>query len=87
MWSFRVEVAPGSVELRPRRFQEVKGSLELQNPGLRALEEAWDDSLLEALFCQVWSFSALLGRLKVVPRCFPGGSRTWGEAHSSRTVA
>ena len=67
MWSFRVEVAPGSVELRPRRSQEVKGSPELQNPGLRALEEAWDDSLLEAFFCQVWSFSLLLGRLWAAP--------------------
>ena len=35
----------------------MKGSLELQNGGLRALEEAWDDFLLEAFFCQVWSFS------------------------------
>ena len=41
IWSFRVQVAPGDVELRPRRSQEVRGSLELQNGGLRALEEAW----------------------------------------------
>ena len=45
----------------------MEGSLELQNGGLRALEEAWDDSLLEALFCQVWSFPLLLGRLWVAP--------------------
>ena len=45
----------------------MKGSLELQNGGLRALEEAWDDFLLEALFCQVWSFFVLLGRLWVAP--------------------
>ena len=32
---------PGGVEQRPRMSQEVKGSLELQNGGLRALEEAW----------------------------------------------
>ena len=53
IWSFRVQVAPGGVELRPRRSQEVKGSPELQNGGLRALEEAWDDFLLEAFSCQV----------------------------------
>jgi hypothetical protein len=63
----RVPVVPGGVELRPRRSLEVRGSPELQNGGLRALEEAWDDFLLEAFSCQVWSFSALLGRLKVVP--------------------
>ena len=39
----------------------------LQNGGLRALEEAWDNSLLEAFFCQVWLFSVLLGRLWVAP--------------------
>ena len=47
--------------------QEVRGSQELQNGGLRVLEEAWDDFLLEAFSCQVWSFSVLLGRLQVVP--------------------
>ena len=39
--SFRLQVAPGSVELRPGRSQEVRGSPQLQNGGLRALEEAW----------------------------------------------
>ena len=52
-WVFGVQVAPEDVELRQRRSQEVRGSLELQNGGLRALEEAWDDFLLEAFFCQV----------------------------------
>ena len=33
-------VAPGGVELRLRRSQEVRGSLELKNGSLRALEEA-----------------------------------------------
>ena len=42
-------MAPGGVQLRPRRSQEVRGSPELQNGGLRALEDAWDDFLLEAL--------------------------------------
>ena len=60
-------MAPGGVKLCPRRSQEVKGSPELQNGGLRALEEAWDDFLLEAFSCQVCSFSVLLGRLKLVP--------------------
>ncbi len=34
--SVGVQVAPGGVELRPRRSQVVRGSLELQNGGLRA---------------------------------------------------
>ena len=55
-WSFsvllgRVQVVSGGVELRPWRSLEVRGSPELQNCGLRALEEAWDDSLLEAFSC------------------------------------
>ena len=36
-----VRVVPGGVELGPRRFQEVRGSLELQNSGLRAPGESW----------------------------------------------
>ena len=60
-------MAPGGVKLCPRRSQEVKGSPELQNGGLRALEEAWDDFLLEAFSCQVCSFFVVLGRLKLVP--------------------
>ena len=62
-----VVLCPGASELRPWRSQEVRGSLELQNGGLRVLEEAWDDFLLEAFSCQVCSFSVLLGRLKLVP--------------------
>ena len=50
VWSFsvllgRLQVFPGGVE--PRRSLEVRGRPELQNSGLRAFEEAWDDSLLE----------------------------------------
>ena len=72
VWSFcvllgRIQVAPGGVELRPRRSMEVRGSLELQNGGLRALGEAWDDFLIQASCCQVWSGSVLLGRLQVAP--------------------
>ena len=36
-----VVLCPGGSELHPWRSQEVKGSLELQNGGLRALEEAF----------------------------------------------
>ena len=43
------QVAPGDHELRPRRSLEVRGSLKLQNGGLRALEEAWDNFVLEEL--------------------------------------
>ena len=70
VWSFsvllgRLQVAPGGVELRPRRSKELRGSPELLNSGLRSLEEAWDDFLTEAFSCQVWSFSVLLGRVQV----------------------
>ena len=53
----RLKLVPEGVELRPWRSLEVRGSPELQNGGLRALEEAWDDFLLEAFSCQVCSFS------------------------------
>ena len=69
IWSFCVQEAPGGVKLRPWRSLEVKGSPELQNGGLRALEEAWDDFLVEAFCWQVWSFSVLLRRLQVAPGC------------------
>ena len=69
-----LQVAPGGVELRPRRSQEVRGSHELQNGGLRGLEEAWGNFLREAFFCQVWSFSVLLGRLWGVVSWVSGGS-------------
>ena len=47
LWLFsvllgRLLVAPEGVELRSRRFQEVRGSPELQKGGLRAEEDAWD---------------------------------------------
>ena len=62
-----VVLCPGGSELRSWRSQEVKGSLELRSGKLRALEEALDDFLLEAFFCQVRLFSVLLGRLWVAP--------------------
>ena len=63
----RLKLVPEGVELRPWRCLEVMGSPEVQNGGLTALEEVWDDFLLEAFSCQVCSFSVLLGRLKLVP--------------------
>ena len=36
-----VQAGPEGVELRPQRSQEVRGRPELQNGGLRALEDAW----------------------------------------------
>ena len=84
----RLQVVPGGVELCPTRFQEVRGSPELQNGGLRALEEAWDDFLIEAFSRQVWSFSVLLKRPGgLVSIWVPGGPRSSGEAQSPRTVA
>ena len=53
----------------PNKSLEVRGSPELQNGRLRALKEAWDDFLLEAIPCQVLLFSVFLGRLQVAPRC------------------
>ena len=47
VWSFRLLVAPGGVELRPRRSSEVRGSPELQNGGLRALEDVNRRALLQ----------------------------------------
>ena len=54
----RVQVAPGGEELRPSRSFQVSGSPRLQNGSLSALEEAWNEFLLEAFSCQVWSFSS-----------------------------
>ena len=51
VWSFsmllwRLQVAPGEVELCLRRSLEVRESPELQNGGLRALGAALDDFLI-----------------------------------------
>ena len=53
VWSFSVlrerpRVAPVGDELRPRRSKDVRRSPELQNSGVKAVEEAWDDFLIEA---------------------------------------
>ena len=41
----RFKLIPEGVELRPWRCLEVRGRPEVQNGGLTALEEAWDDFL------------------------------------------
>ena len=96
VWSFavflgRLQEAPGGIELRPRRSQEVRGSPEPQNGGLRALEEAWMTTF------RLRHFSVKSGRLQLfwgvsrwlqeVSSCVQGGFRRSGEAQSSRTVA
>ena len=45
----------------------MEGSLELQNGGLRALEEAWNDFLIEAFSVKSRSF--------LRPEASSGGSR------------
>ena len=86
----RLKLAPGGVALRPWRSLEVRGSPELQNGGLRALEEAWVDFLLEAFSCQVCSFLWFWGVsswFQKVLSCVPGGLWRSGEGQSSRTLA
>ena len=72
----RAQVAPGDVELCPRKCLEDRGSPELQNGGLRALGEAWDDFLIEASCCQVWSVSVFWG----ASRWKQSGGGWWLEA-------
>ena len=79
----RLQVVPGGVELRPRRSLEVRGSPELQNGGLRALEEAWDDFLLEAFSVKSGRFLCFWGVsrwLQEVSSCVLGGPWRSGEA-------
>ena len=78
----RLKLVPEGVGLRPWRSLEVRGSPELQNGGLRALGEAWDDFLIKASCCQVWSRFVLLGRLQVAHGC-----RLRLEANGWRLVA
>ena len=68
----------------------MRGSPELQNGGLRALEEAWDDFLLEAFSVKCGRFLCSWGVsrwLQEVSSCVQGGLRRSGEAQSSRMVA
>ena len=48
MFLGRFKLVPEGVELRPWRSLEVRGNPELQDIGLRVLEEGWDDFQLEA---------------------------------------
>ena len=68
-----VQVAPEGVELPPGRSQEVKGSLELQNGGQRALAER----RMTTFYLR--HFSVKSGRLL----CFRGVSRWCQEVSSS----
>jgi len=77
-----------AVELRPRRPQELRGSLELLNGGLRALEEAWMTTFrlrhfLSSLVVVCPSFGASRW-LQGLSSCFQGGFGRSGEAQSSR---
>ena len=58
-------MTPGGVKLRLRRSQEVRGSLELHNGGLRALEEAWmTTSRLRHFPVKCGRFMCLFGRVQ-----------------------
>ena len=70
-----VVLCPGGSELRPWRSQEVKGSLELQNGGLRALEEALDDFLFSVKSVRFLCSRGVSGWLQEVSSCVPGGPR------------
>ena len=50
----RLKLVPEGVELRPWRSLEVRGSPEIQNGGLRALGDAWDDFLIGMLYEFSW---------------------------------
>ena len=63
-----VQVAPGGHELRPRSSSGVRGSLELHNGGLRVLEDAWENILLEAFSFSRPSFGGRVVRLLGPPR-------------------
>jgi len=81
---FGIQVAPEGVGLRPRRSQEVRGSLDPQNGGLRALEEAWMTTFslrhfLSSLVIVCPSFGASRW-LQKVSSCVQGGLRRSGEA-------
>ena len=57
----------------------MEGSLELQNGGLRALEEAWNEFLIEAFLVKSGHFLCSQAfsedgsrRVELCPRMFPG---------------
>ena len=73
----RLQVAPGGVELRPGRSLEFRESEELQNGGLRAVEEAW------TMTSRLRHFSVKFGRIL----CFRGVGGSRSEAGGSRVEA
>ena len=73
-------MAAGDTEQRPWRFQELRGSLELQNGGLRAPEEAWYDffrlrhfPVKCGRFLCVWGVSWWLQEVRAASKDVPGG--------------
>ena len=69
IWCVCLQVDPGAVKLRPRRSQEVRGCLELQNGGPRALNEAWmmtfwlrHFSVKFGRFLSLWALACRAGR-------------------------
>ena len=58
---------PRALERWPESSRTMEGSLELQNGGLRVLEEAWNDFLIEAFSVKSRSF--------LRPEASSGGSR------------
>ena len=68
----------GRLEVQAKAKPSDGRVLDASGGGLRAPEEAWDDLLLEAFPCQVWSFSVCLGCVLVlqeVSSCVQGGLR------------
>ena len=57
---------PRALERWPESSRTMEGSLELQNGGLRALEDAWNDFEIEAFSVKSGRF-LVLRRLQVTP--------------------
>ena len=82
IWSIRQEVVRGGVWPGPWGSQEVRGRLELQNGGLRALSEAW----IVTFRLSVCSELIATGRAGGAGRVL-GGLRSCREDQSSGTIA
>ena len=83
----RLQVAPGRAELRPRRSQEVKRSLELQNGGLRALEETWMMTFrLRHFPVKSGRFCALVGVHRTGRGKYPRSSAVLGGVGKARAL-
>jgi len=80
--NFELPEARAGVELGLTRSQEERGSPELQNGGLRALEEAWITTsslrhfpVKSGRFLCFWGVSWRLQECQVAPKEVPGGQR------------